>query len=97
MTQPLFLFVYFGNATSISAGENTLASYEYEEKDDKFLKTNYSNALTEEYVYNLLDLISEIRYNKDGKSCCDSRRTLSRKCYTCSAYGDFTRLDNNRL
>ena len=50
-----------------SAGDNTLASYEYGDNNGKLLRITYGNGFYERYVYNELDLISKIYYNKNGE------------------------------
>ena len=52
----------FGNSTGVTAGNNTLATYEYYPNNGKLKKINYGNGFSEEYVYNTLEMLSEIWY-----------------------------------
>ena len=61
----VYTFTYdgFGNSTSVSAGNNTLATYEYNQNNGKLNKINYGNGFSEEYVYGDLDELEEVWYN----------------------------------
>ena len=61
----VYTFTYdaFGNSTSVSAGNNTLATYEYNQNNGKLNKINYGNGFSEEYVYGDLDKLEEVWYN----------------------------------
>ena len=48
-------------------------SSEYNEKNGNLASITYGNGLVEEYVYNFLDLVSEIWYTKDGIRTLDLR------------------------
>ena len=52
----------FGNKTDVSIGESEIASYEYNPYNGKLNKVNYGNGFSEEYVYNELEMLSEIWY-----------------------------------
>ena len=54
----------FGNSSSVMAGDNTLASYEYNQKNGKLIKTTYGNGNEVSYVYDTLENIKEIWYNE---------------------------------
>ena len=60
------LYDDFGNATEIKVGSNGLATYEYYENNGKLKKINYGNGFSEDYVYNNLEMLSEIWYTIDG-------------------------------
>ena len=61
----VYTFTYdgFGNSTSVSAGNNTLATYEYNQNNGKLNKINYGNGFSEEYVYGDLEKLEEVWYN----------------------------------
>lgn len=52
----------FGNTTEIEAGDNTLATYEYNDYNGKLCKIVYGNGLIVEYIYNSLELLEKICY-----------------------------------
>jgi len=54
------------STSDVVAGDKLLASYTYNNFNGKLAKIEYGNGLKEEYVYNELDMISEIWYTKDG-------------------------------
>ena len=56
----------FGNSSSVQAGNNTLASYEYNQNNGKLKKITYGNGFAVEYVYNRLEMVSEIWYTEGG-------------------------------
>ena len=58
-----FTYDGFGNTTGISAGDNQLASYEYNHWNGKLKQLNYGNGLKVKYLYDEVDRISEICYN----------------------------------
>ncbi len=55
----------FDNRTSISAGDNEIVSYEYNDYNGKLKKVIYANGLTTEYEYNDIDLLTEIWYTEN--------------------------------
>ena len=61
----LYDFVYdvFGNTTNISAGDHTLAGYEYNSNNGKLHTLTYGNGHKVKYLYDALDRISQICYN----------------------------------
>ncbi len=61
----VYTFTYdgFGSTTAISAGNNQLASYEYNAYNGKLKQLNYGNGLKVKYLYDEVDRISEICYN----------------------------------
>ena len=63
-TNYTFSYDEFGNRVWVKAGDNTLASYEYAEKNGKLKKTTYGNGFVVEYVYNDLENLSEIWYTE---------------------------------
>ena len=66
-TEYTFTYDIFGNSTSVSAGNNTLATYEYNSNNGKLKKINYGNGFSEEYVYNDIEKVAEVWYNySDG-------------------------------
>ena len=79
-TEYTFAYDNYGNSTGVTAGDNTLATYEYYQNNGKIKKINYGNGFSEDYVYNSLEMLSEIwytvgetrtkaysyTYNKDG-------------------------------
>jgi len=58
-----FTYDVFGNSTSIKAGNNTLASYEYNSNNGKLSVLTYGNGLKVKYLYDVLDRIEKIQYN----------------------------------
>lgn len=56
----------FGSMTEFSVADNTLATYEYNTHNGKLTKINYGNGFSEEYVYNDLEMLSEVWYTVDG-------------------------------
>ena len=62
-TEYTFTYDIFGNSTSVSAGNNTLATYEYYPNNGKLKKINYGNGFSEEYVYGDLEKATEVWYN----------------------------------
>ena len=54
------------NATGVAVGSNSLATYEYCHNNGKLKKINYGNGFSEDYVYNNLEMLSEIWYTIDG-------------------------------
>ena len=62
-----FSYDGFGNSTGVTAGNHTLATYEYYPNNGKLKKINYGNGFSEEYSYNSLELLDKIWYNyNDG-------------------------------
>ena len=61
-----FEYDAFGNSTEIGVGNNALASYEYNDYNGKLIKTTYGNDFVIEYVYNHLELLSELWYTVNG-------------------------------
>ncbi len=54
----------FGNVLSIKAGDqHILATYEYASNNGKLLKMTYGNGDYEEYLYDNLDRLTEVKYN----------------------------------
>ena len=68
-----FSYDNFGNSSSASVGNTTIASYEYYPNNGKLKKVTYGNGYYEEYVYNDLEMLSEIWYNKNGTRECAVR------------------------
>ena len=68
ITGTVYKFTYdaFGNSSATKVGNTTLASYEYNENNGKIKKINYGNGFSVEYVYNRLEMLSEIWYNENG-------------------------------
>ena len=69
----------FGNSSSVKTGDKTLATYEYN-NNGKLTKINYGNGFSVEYVYNRLEMLTEIWYNESNV------RTLAYE-YEYTAYG----------
>ena len=63
-TNYTFTYDNFGNTLSISAGNNVLASYEYNDYNGKLKKITYGNGFIVEYVYNDLEILSQIWYTE---------------------------------
>lgn len=62
-----FYYDSFGNTESVDIGRDNIVSYEYNQRNGKLKKVNYSNGFSEEYVYSPLEMMSEIWYNySDG-------------------------------
>ncbi len=53
----------FGNTTAVSINGATIESYTYNQKNGKLNKISYGNGAFEEYVYNALEMLTEIWYN----------------------------------
>ena len=53
----------FGNKTSVSVGDRTLAQYEYAPNNGNLIKTTYGNGNTVELVYDIFDRVVEEKYN----------------------------------
>ena len=53
----------FGNVLSVKAGNYTLATYQYAANNGKLLKLTYGNGDYEEYVYDYLERITEVKFN----------------------------------
>ncbi|MBO5315630.1 MAG: RHS repeat protein, partial [Clostridia bacterium] len=68
-----FSYDSFGNSSAASVGNTTIASYEYYPNNGKLKKVTYGNGYYEEYVYNELEMLSEIWYNKNGTRECAVR------------------------
>ena len=62
-----FTYDVFGNATSVNAGSNELAEYTYNQNNGKLNKITYGNGLSAEYVYNELELLTEVWYTKGSE------------------------------
>ena len=62
-----FSYDVFGNATSVNAGNNELAEYTYNQRNGKLNKTTYGNGFVVEYVYNDVELLTEIWYTKGAE------------------------------
>ena len=58
-----FTYDVFGNTTSVSAGENELAEYTYNQNNGKLNRITYGNGFSVTYVYNVLELLTEVWYN----------------------------------
>ena len=72
-TEYRFVYDSFGNSDEIYAGDNLLASYEYYPKNGNLKAVYYGTPngngvypFAVNYEYNMLDLISEICYTKNG-------------------------------
>ena len=66
-TEYTFSYDSFGNSKGVTAGNNTLATYEYYHNNGKLWKIEYGNGFYEEYEYNSLELLDKIWYNyNDG-------------------------------
>ncbi|MBQ7363870.1 MAG: hypothetical protein IJW48_05435, partial [Clostridia bacterium] len=61
-----FTYDVFGNASSVSAGNNTLATYTYNDRNGKLNKITYGNGFIVEYEYNSLELLSMVWYTNNG-------------------------------
>ncbi len=61
-----FTYDVFGNPTSIKAGDNTVSSYSYNNRNGKLNKVAYSNGFIVEYFYNDIELLTEIWYTDDA-------------------------------
>ena len=62
-----FTYDNFGNSTNIQAGGNTLASYEYNANNGKLSILTYGNGLKVKYLYDSLDRVEQVWYNKGEK------------------------------
>ena len=82
-----FSYDVFGNTTSVEAGVQELASYEYNPFNGKLHYLHYANGTTVEYVYDELERVAEIWYTINGS------RTQA-YAYKYNAYGQLYRFDN---
>ena len=82
-----FAYDAFGNTDSIAVGSRELASYEYNSRNGKLNTIHYGNGFSVRYVYDKLDNVSEVWYNKDGSE-------TKAYTYTYTAYGQLYRYDN---
>lgn len=64
-TKYSLLYDTFGNSSGVNIGDRSLATYEYYPNNGKIKKINYGNGFSEEYVYDILELLSEIWYTYD--------------------------------
>ena len=88
-TEYTFAYDPFGNSSGVTAGNNTLATYEYYQNNGKIKKINYGNGFSEEYEYNSLELLDKIWYNYS-----DGTRTLAYS-YTYNKDGTLQKLENH--
>ena len=72
-----FNYDAFGNSSSVNIGSTALASYEYNENNGKIKKINYGNGFSVEYVYNRLEMISEIWYNENVEKTLPLQRIIT--------------------
>ena len=82
-----FSYDVFGNTTSVEAGVQELASYEYNPFNGKLHYLHYANGTTVEYVYDELERVAEIWYTIN-----DTRTQAY--AYKYNAYGQLYRFDN---
>lgn len=61
-----FTYDDYGNTASVKAGDETLASYEYNTNNGKLKKLNYGNGVTIRYEYDDLDRVSKIWYTEEN-------------------------------
>ena len=60
-----FNYDIFGNNTSIDIGNSEIVEYVYNQNNGKLKKTVYSNGFSVEYVYNDIELLTELWYTDD--------------------------------
>ena len=84
-----FAYDSFGNSIGVTAGDKTLATYEYYPNNGKIKKINYGNGFSEEYAYNTLELLSEICYTYDDGT------TVTAYSYTYNHDGTLSELTNH--
>ncbi|MBQ9847906.1 MAG: RHS repeat protein, partial [Clostridia bacterium] len=53
----------FGNMLSVKAGDNVLATYTYSSNNGKLARLTYGNGDYEEYFYDYLERIEEVKFN----------------------------------
>lgn len=80
----VYTFTYdaFGNTTNIKVNGQSLASYEYEEKNGVLLSMDYGNGCSVEYLYDGVDRIVGVCYNGSAEA---------RFAYTYNADGNVTK------
>ena len=61
-----FTYDAFGNASSVSVGENTVANYSYDWSSGNLTMVEYGNGFIVQYVYNDIELLDEIWYTNNG-------------------------------
>ncbi len=83
-----FTYDSFGNSGEVKVGNSSLATYEYNQNNGKLIKVSYGNGFSEEYIYNDLEMLSEVWYNySDG-----SRECAVKYIYTTD--GSLSRVDD---
>ena len=57
----------FDNRTGVYIGDGQIVAYEYNSNNGKLQKVIYANGFVTEYVYNTLEMVSEVWYTKNGE------------------------------
>lgn len=83
-----FTYDDYGNTASVKAGDETLATYEYNANNGKLKKLNYGNGVTVRYEYDDLDRVSKIWYTEENGT-----EELQYE-YTYSSGGQITKVDD---
>ena len=79
----------YNTQSGISVGDLELTEYEYYPNNGKLKKVIFSNSFSEEYVYNALELLSEVWYNYS-----DGSRVLVCE-YEYTAYGEVSKITDH--
>ena len=76
-TEYTFTYDSYGNTKTIKAGDETLATYNYNPNNGKLQSLVYGNGTTVEYVYDKLDRIEEIWYTEGSTETLKYRYTYT--------------------
>ena len=76
-TEYTFTYDSYGNTKTIKAGDETLATYNYNPNNGKLQSLVYGNGTTVEYVYDELDRIEEIWYTEGSTETLKYRYTYT--------------------
>lgn len=75
------LYTSYGKQSAIKIGDTSLATYEYKSRNGNLSKVTYANGQIVKYVYNDLELLTEIWYNSDTEPAYEYKYTTAGKLY----------------
>ena len=84
-TKYSFTYDSFGNQETVKAGDNTLATYEYNDFNGKINKIIYGNGLIVEYFYNKLENLERVCYTYNSGT--DNEETITAYEYEYTSNG----------
>ena len=93
-----FSYDIFGNSTGVSAGDNTLVTYTYNEHNGKLDYIIYGNGHVEKYYYNALEMLEHVCYNTVDNiqyGVYDSSKEKPAYSYVYTDDGQLYRVDNH--